>query len=220
MGSPLRVATYNPLSMLQAGRQDDVLEQFRSVDLLAVVGTCCKTELQVEQSQIANKTLYRLGRGDRNTALICTSILEDSVKEQFAVWNHYQEDTKDGHWLYTSRLEFTILCYVPSIFLWARERKTLTTSSIGSVKELTSVDTDVYRFSVATPMHMWVSLVFQAWLLQVFVQHPVQSGNTIQHVRNIRDMYSDILRNDIFWLYRTLFLEYTDFLWSHREHSH
>ena len=138
-------------------------------------------------------------------ALICTSILEDSVKEQFAVWNHYQEDTKDGHWLYTSRLEFTILCYVPSIFLRARERKTLTTSSIGSVKELTSVDTDVYRFSVATPMHMWVSLVFQAWLLQVFVQHPVQSGNTIQHVRIIRDMYSDILRNDIFWLYRTLF---------------
>ena len=138
-------------------------------------------------------------------ALICTSILEDSVKEQFAVWNHYQEDTKEGHWLYTSRLEFTILCYVPSIFLRVRERKTLTTSSIGSVKELTSADTDVYRFSVATPMHMWVSLVFQAWLLQVFVQHPVQSGNTIQHVRIIRDMYSDILRNDIFWLYRTLF---------------
>ena len=69
MGSPLRVATYNPLSMLQAGRQDGVLEQFRSVDLLAVVGTCCKTELQVEQSQIANKTLYRLGRGDRNTGI-------------------------------------------------------------------------------------------------------------------------------------------------------
>ena len=36
MGSPLRVATYNPLSMLQAGQQDDVLVQF----LLAVVGTC------------------------------------------------------------------------------------------------------------------------------------------------------------------------------------
>ena len=69
MGSPLRVATYNPLSMLQAGRQDDVLGQFRSVDLLAVVGTCCTTDLQVEQSQISNKTLYRLGRGDRTTGI-------------------------------------------------------------------------------------------------------------------------------------------------------
>ena len=69
MGSPLRVATYNPLSMLQAGRQDDVLGQFRSVDLLAVVGTCCTTDLQVEQSQISNKTLCRLGRGDRSTGI-------------------------------------------------------------------------------------------------------------------------------------------------------
>ena len=46
MGSPLRVATYNP-------------QQFRSVDLLAVVGTCCTTDLQVE----------RLGRGDRSTSI-------------------------------------------------------------------------------------------------------------------------------------------------------
>ena len=138
-------------------------------------------------------------------ALICTSILEDLVKEQFAVLNQYQEDTKDGHLLYISRLEFTILCSVPSIFLRATERKTLTTSSIGLVKEWTSVDTDAYRFSVATPMHIWVSLVFQAWLLQVFVQHLVQSGNTIQHVRIIRDVHSDNLLNDIFWLYRTLF---------------
>ena len=69
MGSPLRVATYNPLSMLHAGRQDDVLGQFRSVDLLAVVGTCCTTDLQVGQSQISNKTLYRLGRGDRSTGI-------------------------------------------------------------------------------------------------------------------------------------------------------
>ena len=101
------------------------------------------------------------------------------------------------------------------------ERKTLTTSSNGSVNELTSVDTDVYRSSVVMPMLMWVSLVFHVWLPQMFAQHPLQSEDTTQHVKIIKGMYSDILLNVISWLCGTLFfLEHTNFLWRHRKHSH
>ena len=57
MGSPLRVAT----------NKDDVLAQFRSVDLPAVVGMCCTTHFPVDQWQIGSKALYHIGRGDRST---------------------------------------------------------------------------------------------------------------------------------------------------------
>ena len=131
-------------------------------------------------------------------ALISTSILEDSAKVQFAALNHYREETRNEQWPYTSRLVFTASCSVPSASLQVSERKTLTTSSNGSVNELTSVDTDAYRSSVAMPMLMWVSLVFQVWLPQMFAQHPLQSEDTIQHVNIVKGMYSDTLLNVIF----------------------
>ena len=88
-------------------------------------------------------------------ASIYTSILEDSAKERFAALKHYREETRDEQWPYTSRHVFTTSCSVPSTSLQVSERKTLTTSSNGSVNEWTSVDTDVYRSSVATPMLTW-----------------------------------------------------------------
>ena len=66
------------------------------------------------------------------------------------------------------------------------------------MNELTSVDTDAYRSSVAMPLLMWVSLVFQVWLPQMFAQHPLQSEDTIQHVKIIKGMYSDTLLDVIF----------------------
>ena len=117
MGSPLRVATYNP-------------QQFRSVDLLAVVGTCCTTDLQVE----------RLGRGDRSTSIDLYINTRRFNKKQFAALNHYREETRDEQWPCTSRRVFTISRSVPSTSLQVSERKTLTTSSNGSVNGLTSVD--------------------------------------------------------------------------------
>ena len=101
-------------------------------------------------------------------ALIFTSILEDLAKGQFAALNLYREETRDEQWPYTSRHVFAISCSVLSTSLQVSERKTRTTSSNWSVNELTSVDTDVYRSSVAMPMLMWVSLVFQVRLPQMF----------------------------------------------------
>ena len=100
MGSPLRVATYNP-------------QQFRSVDLLAVVGTCCTTDLQVE----------RLGRGDRSTSIDLYINTRRFNKKQFAALNHYREETRDEQWPCTSRRVFTISRSVPSTSLQVSERK-------------------------------------------------------------------------------------------------
>ena len=41
----------------------------------------------------------------------------------------------------------------------------------------------------------------------MFAQHPLQSEDTIQHVKIIKGMYSDTLLNVISWLCRTLFSE-------------
>ena len=78
--------------MLQAGQQDDVLVQFRSVDLLAVVGACCTTDLPVEQSRIGKKILYRHGRGDRSTGIDLFIITRRFGNG--AVWSHHRDVTK------------------------------------------------------------------------------------------------------------------------------
>ena len=207
MGSPSRVATYNPLSMLHYKRASRMIfwSNFDPWNFLQSSARAARRTFRWNSHRSAIRPFTALAAVIGALALIFTSILEDSAKGQFAALNHYREETRDEQRPYTSRHVFTISCSVPSTSLQVSEIKTLTTSSNGSVNELTSVDTDVYRSSVAMPLFTRVSLVFQVWLPQMFAQHPLQLEDTIQHVKIIKGMYSDILLNVISWLCRTLF---------------
>ena len=206
MGSPLRVATYNRLSMLQAGWQDDVLVQFRSLDLLAVVGTCCTTDLQVAQSQIGKKILHRHGRGDRSAGIDLYINAWRLGNGAFRSVESLSGPNK-GRALalhIKTRIYDIMFC---AFYLPPGERKRDSDAIIEWVSE--QVDKCGHRClpllcCCDADAHVRFFLC-QVRLPHAFAQYLLQSDDTTQHVTITKVRPSDSLLNDISWFSRTPF---------------
>lgn len=83
----MRIASYNPMSMLQAGRWDDLAVQFKSIHVIAVIGTQLSTEHEVEQHRTGNFQRLDWGRGDRSTGV--SLLLRRDVFPRSCVRKHF-----------------------------------------------------------------------------------------------------------------------------------